>query len=206
LIDSSLSSGTWRKDIAVRRALFITHPEVQIDPHRPVPRWHLSPRGIERMRILAGSTEVQDVSAIWSSRETKAIEAAGILAASLGLGVSVDPGFNEIDRSATGYLPAAEHEELADAFFAKPAESVRGWERAVDVQERGLAAFNAVLASEAAGDVAVVAHGGIGTLLFCGLSGLPIDRVHDQPFQGHYWSFSIDDRAVLHPWRPIAER
>ena len=190
----------------MRRVLFITHPEVQIDPHRPVPRWHLSPRGIERMRSFAGSPEVHDIRMIWSSQETKAIEAAGILAASLGLGISVDPRFNEIDRSATGYLPAAEHEELADAFFANPAESVRGWERAVDVQERGLAAFNAVLASEAAGDIAIVAHGGIGTLLFCGLSGLPIGRSQDQPFQGHSWSFSIEDGAIRHSWRPIAER
>ena len=72
----------------------------------------------------------------------------------------------ENDRSATGFLPPPEFERMADAFFANPTVSVRGWERAVDVQARIVAAVRAVAAAEeGAGDILVAAHGAVGALL-----------------------------------------
>jgi broad specificity phosphatase PhoE len=53
------------------------------------------------------------------------------------------------------------------------------------------------------GDVAIVGHGGVGTLLLCRLAGLPIDRAHDQPGQGHYWSYDASNRHLMHGWQPI---
>jgi broad specificity phosphatase PhoE len=190
----------------VRTALFITHPEVEIDPTIPVPKWYLSNKGITRMRSFANLPLVQNVSAIWASHETKAIEAAGILAGRLGLPVNVHPDLHENDRSATGFLPPSEFERVADAFFAHPGTSVRGWERAIDAQNRVAGAVDEILSSSGEGDVAFVAHGGVGTLLLCQLLGCPIDRRNDQPFQGHYWAFDIPARRVLHPWKPIAPR
>lgn len=183
---------------------FITHPEVVIDPIRPVPRWHLSDPGIARMRAFAAAPVMQGIASIWASTETKAIEGAGILAAARGLPVSVHPGLDENDRSATGYLPHEEFQRVADAFFASPHESVRGWERAIDAQRRVIAAFESIAASSPAGDLAIVAHGGIGTVLYCHLAKLPISRQHDQPAQGCYWSCEREARAPLHAWRPIA--
>ncbi|WP_157016484.1 histidine phosphatase family protein [Mesorhizobium xinjiangense] len=188
----------------MRMIHFITHPEVVVDPGRPVPRWHLSDKGIARMRSFAASAAMQDLGAVWASEETKAIEAAGILAAAHGLPVAVHPGLNENDRSATGYLPAPKFEQLADRFFAEPVTSVQGWERAVDAQRRVRAAFVSIVDANADGDVAIVAHGGVGTLLLCHLSGLSISRRHDQPFQGHFWSYAVAERRMLSTWRPIA--
>ena len=113
-------------------AYFITHPEVVIDADTPVPQWHLSDQGIRRMRAFASLHDLGKLSAVWASAETKAIEAAGILAGRFGLPVAVHPGLHENDRSATGFLPPPEFEKVADAFFAHPEQSVRGWERAVD--------------------------------------------------------------------------
>jgi broad specificity phosphatase PhoE len=182
---------------------FVTHPEVVIDPQRPVPRWHLSDDGISNMRSLTTSAAMRSVRSVWASTETKAIEAAGILAGALGLAVAVDARLDENDRSATGFLPPAEFQRVADAFFARPQESVRGWERAIDAQQRVVAAFDAIAARPASGDVAIVAHGGVGTLLLCHLTKLPISRDHDQPSQGHYWSYSTQTRSMLHGWRSI---
>lgn len=182
---------------------FITHPEVTIDPGRPVPRWRLSGVGIARMRAFAASHAMDGVRSVWASTETKAIEGAGLLAAAHGLPVSVHSGLDENDRSATGYLPPAEFQRMADAFFATPDESVGGWERAVDAQRRVVAAFEAISAGVTTGDVAIVAHGGVGTLLYCHLAGVPISREHDQPSQGHYWSLALASRRILHSWRPI---
>lgn len=183
---------------------FITHPEVVINPRVPVPRWHLSDAGIAKMRALACAPVMRDLRAVWASAETKAIEGAGILAAAHGLPVSVHPGLDENDRSATGFLPPEEFQRTADAFFANPNESVRGWERAADAQRRVVAAFDAIVAAPTEGDIAIVAHGGVGTLLYCHLAGLAISRAHDQPAQGHYWSYSLPSRSLIHGWRSIS--
>ncbi len=60
------------------RGIFVSHPEVVIDPGVPVPRWHLAAEGIARLRRLVIDTAP---GAVWSSDETKAIESAGIIAA-----------------------------------------------------------------------------------------------------------------------------
>jgi broad specificity phosphatase PhoE len=186
--------------------LFVSHPEVVVDPGIPVPRWRLADGGIRRMRAFAEAPALKGLASVWASRETKAIEAAGLLAGRFGLSVHVHEGLGENDRSATGFLPPDEFERVADAFFASPHESVRGWERAADAQARVAEAADAILACAPDGDVALVAHGGVGTLLLCLYAGVPTAREHDQPFQGHYFAFDRGTRRVLHPWRSIAPR
>jgi broad specificity phosphatase PhoE len=113
----------------------------------------------------------------------------------------------ENDRSATGYLPRAEFEALANEFFAHPARSVRGWETAIDAQHRIVSAVDELLAASAVklGDTAIVAHGGVGTLLLCYLRGDTISRAHDQPPNngGNYFAFDFGSRRLLHGWRPV---
>lgn len=185
---------------------FITHPEVIVDPALPVPEWHLSDKGVARMTKFAASDAMRGVKFIWSSAETKAIEAAEILGRRNGLDISVVRALHENDRSATGFLPPSEFEKVADAFFEHPHESVRGWERAIDAQARVFTVFEEIANSDLVGDLAIVAHGAVGTLLLCHLSALPISRAYDQPFQGHYWAWSKTTKTMLHGWREVAPR
>lgn len=189
------------------RALFITHPEVVVDGAVPVPQWRLSAAGLRRMRTFAASDATTGVGEIWSSAEVKAQEAAAILAQARGAPIHTCENLGENDRSSTGFRPPAEFERLADAFFARPEQSIEGWERAVDAERRIAQAFAAILsAGRGAGDLAIVSHGGVGTLLYCHLTGRPIDRGHDQPFQGCYWLWDAAQREMIHGWRPIAPR
>lgn len=184
--------------------LFVaTHPEIIVDPAVPVPRWCLSDRGIARMRDFARRPVLASLAAVWASDETKAIEAAGLLAAAHGLPVRVDAGLAEIDRSATGYLPHDEHFAVADMAFANPDRSIRGWERISDAQARMLAATERVLAVHGGGDLAIVCHGGVATLLRCALLGVPISRAEDQPGAGHVFTVEVVTRHVLTGWEPI---
>ena len=190
-------------------AYFITHPNVVIDRDVPVPRWPLSPRGRERMASGLRQPWVAGLGAVVCSTERKAIDGAEILAAHLGLPVEAvrqDAGLGENDRSATGFLPPPEFEAMADAFFAQPEVSVRGWERAVDAQARVVDAVARVLAAHRGpGDLAIVSHGAVGTLLYCHLAGVPIDRRWDQPPNGggNYFRFSLGPSAVDGWWRPF---
>jgi broad specificity phosphatase PhoE len=158
------------------------------------------------MRLFAASPTVADVTEIWASAEVKAQEAAALLGERLGVPVCTEPELHENDRTATGFLPPAEFETVADDFFRYPERRIRGWERAVDAQRRFAAAVDRVLAQARAGDLAIVAHGGVGSLLLCRYLDAPISRTFDQPFQGHVWTFDRDTRQVLSRWTPIAPR
>ena len=184
-------------------AYFISHPEVRVDPAMPVPLWSLSEVGAARMRAFAESPLAQGLASVWASEEAKAVEAAQILADRLVLPVRLQAALHENDRSATGFLPPEEFQRTADAFFAQPERSIRGWETAAHAQDRIAAAVQEVLAQSPAGDIAIIAHGGVGTLLLCRMLGIAINRREDQPFQGCCWAFEIATRHVLHRWRSI---
>lgn len=189
--------------------IYLTHPQVRIDPAVPVPQWGLSEEGARRTRAGAGRGEFASLTHVVSSAETKAVETAEIIAGQLGLPVVVDELMHENDRSATGFLPPDEFERVADAFFAQPQNSVRGWERACDAQARIVGRVEAHLERiPQDARMLFVGHGAVGTLLKCHLAGWAIDRRHDQPPGGGFWyAFSRsalrEKNASGVDWRPL---
>jgi broad specificity phosphatase PhoE len=186
-------------------ALYISHPQVEIDPGSPVPQWSLSARGRERAQGFASATLVKGLTRLVSSHEVKAQETAAILGASLGLPVEHLDGLQEIDRTAAGYVPAELFEALANLCFAKPEESAGGWERAVDAQARVVAAFKAALVGhDVTKPVGIVGHGGVGTLLKNHLGHREISRAGDQPLGGgNAYMVRLSDQLLLGDWMPF---
>jgi len=185
---------------------FITHPNVVVSREVPVPRWPLSELGCARMRAGLHQPWVAGLRAVFCSTEQKALDGAQILAAHLALEVSTLDGLGENDRSATGFLPPAEFEQVADEFFARPLVSVRGWECAADAQARVVGAVEQVARSVGdVGPVAIVSHGAVGTLLYCHLAGLDIARRWDQGSNGggNYFAFTLQPRRALGWWKPF---
>ncbi|MGV1759134.1 histidine phosphatase family protein [Rhizobium sp. A22-96] len=188
-------------------ALYITHPQVRIDPDVPVPQWGLSEIGAARARLAATHPWAQTLGLIVSSGERKAIETAEILAAASGATVEIVEATHENDRSATGFLAPPEFEKAADWFFAHPHESFKGWERAIDAQTRIVSNVEAVLSRhDPKMPIAFVGHGGVGTLLKCHLEGKPIARQGDQPpGGGNLFCFDLAKRAVSCDWTPMED-
>ncbi len=185
---------------------YLAHPEVAIDPAKPVPEWSLSPVGRARAKRAARAAWLHETTLIVSSAERKAIETAEIIAARLGLAFEIRPDMHENDRSSTGYLPHAEFQALADEFFAQPDVSVRGWERAVDAQARIVREVETVLERDLAGDILFVGHGGVGTLLICRYGKSAISRAFDQTGSGgNYFALNRKTRELIHSWRSIEE-
>ncbi|OLP59163.1 histidine phosphatase family protein [Xaviernesmea oryzae] len=187
-------------------AIYLTHPQVEIDPAIPVPLWGLSQAG--RARCLAAAERapwVRQLKRIVSSAETKAIETAAMLAEAAGIKPETVEAMGENDRSATGFLTPDLFEVAADQFFAAPQESYRGWERAVDAQARIVRAVEAALADhDVDRPLLFVGHGAVGTLLKCHLLNVPITRSQDQPCGGgNLFAFRLADRKVLCDWTPI---
>jgi broad specificity phosphatase PhoE len=189
-----------------RKVLFITHADVEIDPLVPVTAWRLSERGRQRHRLFNDAEPIPSITAIYASAEQKSIDAAAILSEAIDVAPRVVEALHENDRSATGYLPRAEFESTADLFFAEPDRSIRGWERAIDAQARIVAAVRAIAEEDdTSGDIAILAHGGVGALLLCHLLGVPISREHDQPGAagGNYFTFDRRNWRLIHGWRDI---
>lgn len=190
---------------------YISHPDVHIDPDVPVPQWSLNEQGRRRTQAMLAQPWLAEVGRVVSSAEVKALETADIVARHLDLPVEVRPDSGETDRSSTGVVSHERHEALADKFFAEPNRSADGWETAKDAQARIVAALADLIADDSTPisapapklDVVVVGHGGVGTLLLCHLSGLEIDRRHDQSGSGHVWSYDRTNDRVLHRWHPI---
>jgi len=113
---------------------YLTHPQVQIDPHVPVPSWRLSGVGAARVQALITAGWLAGTTLVVSSAEQKALETAEPLAAALGIPLEIREEMHENDRSATGFLAPVEFASVANEFFAYPNQSIRGWERAVDAQ------------------------------------------------------------------------
>ena len=195
------------------KVLFVSHPEVTIDPAVPVPDWALSPRGRERMAAFCTRPELAGVSRIYASDERKARDGAEMLRERHGFPITIDPCLGENDRSATGYVAPPRFWEIVDRFFAEPKVSVLGWERAMDAQARIKTAVQNCIAIHTGGagrgcdvgDLCIVSHGGVGTLLLCDLLDRPISRRHGQPIAGGGCFFTFDGETGLleHGWQDI---
>ncbi len=159
------------------------------------------------MQTLASTGWPRGTAHIATSAEPKAAQAAAILAAPLGLSVEIRPRMHENDRASTGYLPGPEFEAMADAFFANPHVRIRGWESAADAQSRIVAEVAAFLATCPPGDVLIVGHGAVGTLLICHLAQIPISRAHDQPPTrgGNVFAFECKTKTLVHRWQAAGQ-
>ncbi|MEZ0169021.1 histidine phosphatase family protein [Microvirga sp. TS319] len=186
--------------------IFLTHPEVVIDPLVPVPQWPLNAIGRGRMEQFAEALSDSGLTSIHASTERKAMDGAAIVAERLGLSYRTHEDLGENDRSATGYIAPPEFWEVVDAFFANPHESIRGWERAIDAQTRIVTAVRRIAAEEP-GDTLVVAHGGVGCLLMAHLQAVEIGRESrpQHPGGGCFFVMDRETFSLHEDWRTIEE-
>ena len=185
------------------RAIYLTHPEVNIDPHIAVPDWGLSKMGQARVDALAARC-TKGGWRVASSTERKALETAWPLAAKFGsTPVAIREGLGENDRSGTGFLTEQAFQRAANAFFGSPEVSFEGWERAVDAQVRILNEVRALLAAFSSENLLICGHGGVGTLLYCALARRRIDRKWDQAGGGHWFAFDTLSMVSENHWQPM---
>jgi len=186
--------------------IYITHPEVRIDPDVPVPEWGLSDFGRARAVAFAGRTLWPDDAVFISSTERKALEMAQILSGRKAGEIVARSEFGENDRSATGFLPPDQFEVQVDRMFRYPGKSACGWEPAVKAQIRIARAVGAAR-EDFADDTPLVfvGHGCVGTLLKCHIAGRDISRDQDQGKMsraggGNLFAFDLAAKRLLCDW------
>jgi broad specificity phosphatase PhoE len=188
--------------------VFITHPEVVIDPDQPITEWPLNAIGRARMERFVDLLEGRNVTAIYASTERKAQDGAAIVAERLGLSYQAHEDLGENDRSSTGFIAPPEFWEVVREFFGRPHESIRGWERAIDAQTRIVNAVRQILREEdTSGDIVVVSHGAVGCLLTAHLQTVEIGR-ESRPTHPGGGCFIVIDRdtfTLTQNWRAIED-
>jgi broad specificity phosphatase PhoE len=147
------------------RILYLSHPEVKIDPQAPVPDWEISEKGRRRLRAAIKRGWQGRGWRIITSPERKALQTAETFSNAFGLPLHIHPDMHEVDRSATGYVPPAQYEALVRHLFADPETGPQGWESANAARARIRAAFHSVLA-EVGGICCLSAMAG--WAVFCG--------------------------------------
>lgn len=183
-------------------ALYVTHPEVVIDPTVPSTEWRLSPDGRARAEAFATRSVLPKGARIIASTERKTMETAAILSG--GKPFDSDDLLRENERSATQFVGPEKFAALFDAMYAHPDVSAAGWETASTTQQRVIAAVTAALGNQSLTTI-FVGHGSAGTFLKCHVAGRPIARHEDQrtkawPGGGNVFAFDWTARRLLTDW------
>ena len=190
--------------------IFLTHPEVVIDPAQPIPEWPLyGDRARAAWSASPSMLADRDVSAVYASRERKAMDGAEIVAERFGLSYRDRRGSRRerplVDRlhRAAGILGRGarvlrpsdtEHARLGARH--RRAGAHRECRRAGSLRE-----------DETSGDIVIVSHGGVGCLLTAHLQKVTIGR-ESRPSHPGGGCFIIIDRdtfALTQDWRAIED-
>jgi broad specificity phosphatase PhoE len=132
----------------------------------PASQWHLSGEGRRRCRRLAGQLALHDLAAIVTSQEPKATETGQIVADMLGLRLEIAAGLHEHERGVVGDMGSQEQfQAQVTLFFSRPGELVMGYETADQAHTRFQAAVARVVEQHRTGNLAIVSHGTVLTLL-----------------------------------------
>lgn len=185
--------------------LFVTSPAVTVMPTVPVSQWPISEQGMKQIGALAQQPFWPTIAAVYASTDTRSYTAADYLCAKHGISCEMVDDLREINRDSTGCLPLDEYVALIKQFYASPETSVRGWEPAQRAQERIVRSVSQLMDRHREETIAIIGHGGVGTLLACAIEGVPATYERDPKTAGKLLEVDWENRRILHWWEPYGE-
>lgn len=149
----------------MRRLILVKHAAPTICTGLSAAQWSLSEDGRQRSVDLARSLAGYAPAVIVSSHEPKAAETAMVIAARLDRPHVLADDLHEHERANVPLMEAAEFHAAVAAMFAAPDDLVLGQETARQAQQRFAQAVDRVLAAHPEGNMVIVAHGTVISLL-----------------------------------------
>jgi broad specificity phosphatase PhoE len=129
--------------------------------------WPLSAEGEAQVKRLAAQPFWDDVKAIITSDEQKAVATIHQIAADRGLPVLMHPGLRELHRAP---LWLDDYQARVLEVFQHSALAIGGWERAADAQARILTTMDELILKYDPQPFAVVSHGMLLSLLLASIN------------------------------------
>jgi broad specificity phosphatase PhoE len=152
--------------------ILVKHSLPEIQESSPAREWELSEEGRLRAGRLAERLIQYQPQVIISSKESKAVQTAGILSGKFNVKPQSVDGLHEHDRSSTPYLSRDDFENSVREFFANPDQLVFGNETANEAYQRFAQAVYSILESFPHKTIVVVAHGTVISLFVSRLTGM----------------------------------
>ncbi len=180
---------------------YITHPSVEIDKSKNPDEWKLSEEGKEKAKELLRKHFWAEVDIIFSSEEPKAKEVAKMASEKFGIETFSYKDLGEADRSATPFLPLEEYMEKIEEAYEKPSKSIVGWESHESVMKRNVNCLKGIVKKYKNKTIAIIGHGGAGTLIKCFIKGKEPDFDEDPKKTGCFFVADWESRKVLNDWK-----
>lgn len=181
--------------------IYITHPQVDLDPEIEISKCKISSEGWIAVDRLLKSNFWKGVKALYSSEETKAVQVAEKTSQTFGLRLRSLESLNELDRESTGLLPLEEYMDAVKFTYKNPEESFRGWETLQSSFERNTKTISNIMAGDTGKTVAIIGHGSAGTLIKCFIKGVSPSFKEDPQKTGCYFVADWDNKEIISDWQ-----
>jgi broad specificity phosphatase PhoE len=178
------------------KLLLIKHARPEVDPGVASEEWRLGVEGREGAGRLAERLGRYRFARLYTSVEPKAAETALVVSRTMDLSVCEHPGLQEHDRRNVPHMASREFISMVALFFSQPDARVLGNETADEAYARFGRAVDDVLAREA-GDVAIVTHGTVISLLAQRRGGVEPFGLWRRMGLPSYIVFDTDDWRVV---------
>lgn len=151
--------------------ILIRHAAPVIEPGRAAKAWTLPPDAVGPVERLGAQIDAERLVEIVSSTETKAVATAEMLAKRFSMAWRIAEGLHEHERGVLPWMAEDQWRAQLAEFFARQDELIFGLETANRALQRFRAAVKSTLDTARAGDVVIVSHGTVMSLLLAEITG-----------------------------------
>ena len=176
---------------------FLCHAETKMDKSVPVSYWKLSKGGKKEAYELADVGMFDDIDAIVTSEEEKAVQTAAPIAKRLGVEPMCIAELGEINRDGGGFLEKDEFDKAIQVSLTNLDESHYEWEKGRDALERFQGAIDKIDSECDHKNILIVAHGCVVNLYFAHLLD-KLDKAHARMVKTRFcdWGMVQDGEVV----------
>lgn len=183
------------------KLIFVTHPEVRVEPAVAREKWDLSEKGKEELKNLLSKDFWKEINLIYTSKENKAHSVAEIIANSFGLKLVKIDGLEEVNRTSTGFIDDEKYRSAIEDFYLHPADSYKGWETAYDATERIKNSINKLRSENPSEETYVlIGHAMIGSCLSCYIRGIDPSFNEDNNILASFIVIDWDHKKIIKDW------
>lgn len=182
----------------------IRHSKTTVNPEAPIPRWGLSPEGIELAEKLSHHPAIKELDVIYSSLQTKALETALYLAKPNYIPLRTHPGLTEITSVTNRFLP--DFEEKIKRLYCGELSRISKGETLLEARERFQETLQSITSwEEKVDNVGIVSHGNILAVFTARLSDQTPYQLHKQIQMPDFAVIEWETSKLLQPFGQVKE-
>ncbi len=192
--------------MAIRKTtklIYFTHPSVHIDAETPISEWHLSEKGWEQAHQAINMDIWKEVDVMYASTELKAYSMAEKIAQKHGIPFDKSHKIEDLGETRNRtFIPPKKFEDAVTEWYRDLGNNVNGWEPINSMSKRIANTTDKLMSMHPGKTVAIVGHGGAGTLTKCHIKGIEPRREEDpHNLAGGYFIADWDNKKILKDWQ-----